>query len=103
MKSPMILQGVRNRSSQLRQEATRIPDAYLEVARGMERQFVHYMVEQMRKTIKPARPESTPLRFYQSMLIDYQVDIMTQKNKGKGLQKMILKQIYPEYREEVVK
>ena len=76
------------------QAIEKAPAAYLEIARGMERQFVRYMIEQMRKTIKPTQSESTPLRFYQSMLFDYHADIMTQRNEGQGLQKMILKQIY---------
>ena len=72
-----------------------IPAAYRNVAKGMEQQFIRFMIEQMKKTVDTANPESSALKFYQSLLSDRYADIMANKNSGKGLQKVILDQIYP--------
>ena len=75
-----------------------IPEAYRKVAKGMEEQFLQHMIEQMRKTIDFANAESSSLKFYQSMLNSSHANVMAQKNYGKGLQKVILDQIYPVYK-----
>ena len=63
----------------------------------MEQQFIQYMIEQMKKTIDVANPESSALKFYKSMLNNYQADIMAARGEGLGLQKVILDQIYPQH------
>ena len=73
----------------------KIPEAYLKVARGVEQQFVQYMLKQMKKTVNTANPESSALNFYKSILNNHQSRIMVEKNGGLGLQKIILDQIYP--------
>ena len=75
-----------------------IPEAYLNVAKGMEQQFIQFMIEQMKKTVDMANPESSALKFYQSILDNHHANIMADKNNGKGLQKVILDQIYPAHK-----
>ena len=82
------------------QEIKNIPREYLDIARGMEQQFIQYMIEQMRRTINPANPGSTTLKFYQSLLNSHQASIMAQQNEGRGLQKIIIQQIYQTYKKK---
>lgn len=89
--------GIKKKAVQ-KNDAQNIPKPYLDVARGMEQQFIKYMIEQMKKTISKAEPESSALKFYNSLLNHHQSNIMAQKNEGLGLQKVILDQIYPAYK-----
>ena len=79
----------------LRADVHRIPKPYRDVARGMEQQFIQYMVEQMKRTIDPAKKASSALKYYHSVLNRHQADMMAKNNEGLGLQKVILDQIYP--------
>ena len=72
-----------------------IPEEYRNVAKGMEAQFIQYMIEQMKRTIDRVSPDSAALKFYRSILNSHHANIMAEKNNGLGLQKIILDQIYP--------
>ena len=76
-------------------QAAQVPKPYLDVAKGMESQFARYMFEQMRKTV-PESEQSTAQDFYNSMLDDERARLLAQRNEGKGLQRLILEQIYPQ-------
>ena len=73
-----------------------IPEEYRRVARGIESQFIQYMIEQMKRTIDRVQPDSSALKFYRSILNNHQANIMAEKDNGLGLQKIILDQIYPQ-------
>ncbi|MDA8793804.1 rod-binding protein [Bacteriovoracaceae bacterium] len=78
--------------------APEIPKAYQEVASGMEAQFINHMFQEMRKTIKKGKEDSTAVKLYQS-LMDYESAKTMSKREdgGLGLKELILKQIVPNY------
>ena len=71
-----------------------IPDAYKKVAKGMEQQFVEFMINEMDKTAGKM-DHSMAGKYYRSLLNTERAKIMTEVNGGMGLQDMILDQIYP--------
>ncbi|TDJ09508.1 MAG: hypothetical protein E2O68_00235 [Deltaproteobacteria bacterium] len=73
-----------------------IPKAYKEVAEGMERQFLRYMLEKMKDTAKTKNQDSAT-QYYNSLMNAEHARVMAANNGGLGIQKMILKQIYPGY------
>ena len=84
-------------------ERQHIPDAYKKMARGMERQFIEFMIEEMEKT--PGRKDhSMAENYYRSLLNTERAKAMSEVNGGMGLQGMILDQIYPKQsRKKIVK
>lgn len=74
----------------------KVPKPYLKIARGMEKQFAQFMIEQMEKTVDKTSTDSSALKYYKSLLNDKHATIMTEKGDGLGLQNMILDQILPD-------
>ena len=73
-----------------------IPKPYLDIAKGMEQQYMDFLIAQMRKSIPQQEDDSTSMGYYKSLLDSEFSKIMAAKNEGKGLQKIILDQVYPE-------
>ena len=71
-----------------------VPQKHKDFARGMEKQFAQFMVEQMNKT-SGSKETGTGAQYYKSLLVSERSDMLTKKDGGLGLQKMILNQIYP--------
>jgi Rod binding domain-containing protein len=71
-----------------------IPKVYKNIAEGMERQFLQYMLEKMKDTAKTENQDSAT-KYYNSLMNNEHAKAMAKKDGGLGLQKMILQQIYP--------
>ena len=71
-----------------------IPEDYKKVAKGLEQQFVQYMVEQMQKTIGKD-DNSTAMNYYKELGQKEQAKLMTETRNGMGIQDLILDEIYP--------
>ena len=80
---------------------TKIPQAYKNIAEGMERQFLEYMLEKMKDTAKTENQDSAT-KYYNSLMNNEHAKVMAKKNGGLGLQKMILQQIYPGYQKAAI-
>ena len=81
-------------------EREHIPDAYKKVARGMEQQFVEFMINEMEKT-SGRKENSMAGKYYKSLLNTHRAKTMSEVNGGMGLQEMILDQIYPKQMRKV--
>ena len=75
-------------------EQEHIPEAYKKVAKGMEQQFIEFMISEMEKT-SGKKDHSMAGNYYKSLLNTERAKIMSDVNGGMGLQEMILNQIYP--------
>ncbi len=73
-----------------------IPKAYVDVAKGMEKQFLNYMLEQMKKTTEEKEGD-TSSQYYNSLMTSERAGIMSEQNEGMGISKLILDQIYPKH------
>ena len=71
-----------------------VPKEYRDVARGMEQQFIEYMIGQMEKTTGNS-DSSISNNYYKSLLNTERAKIISDHNSGLGLQEVILEQIYP--------
>jgi len=71
-----------------------IPKPYKNIASGMERQFLEYMLEKMKATISDEEV-STTQNYYNGLQTSEQAKILAEKEDGVGIQEMILNQIYP--------
>jgi Rod binding domain-containing protein len=74
--------------------ARAIPKEYVEVAQGMETQFIYEMLKEMKKTIPSESPKSSSESYYESLQDFERAKIMA--DQGLGIKEMILKQIYPQ-------
>lgn len=74
------------------------PDPYKEIAKGLEKEFVQFMIRKMRESIGKDEADSSELDYYNSMMDTEYAGIFSDQNEGKGLQEMILKQIDPRFR-----
>ena len=72
-----------------------IPEPYKDMARGMEKQFLEFMIEQMNKTTHFSEPSSTAANYYKDLLTGERADKMARNHEGVGIQDIILDQIYP--------
>ena len=72
-----------------------IPEPYKDMARGMEKQFLEFMIEQMNKTTQLTEPSSTAANYYKDLLTGERADKMARNHEGMGIQDIILDQIYP--------
>ncbi len=81
----------------------KVPKQYRDIAKGMEQQFVQFMVEQMNKTAPSQEPESSAVKFYKSLLNERHSEIMTNQDEGLGIQRLILEQIVPDHLKERMK
>lgn len=83
-----------------RQQAARyenIPKEYLDVADGMETQFINHMLNEMRKTVNTAEKDSNASEYYKSLMDFERAKIMAKTENGIGLKEVILDQIYPKH------
>lgn len=74
-----------------------IPEPFVEVAQGMEKQFAEFMVQEMQKTIGDS-DTSTGMDYYKSLLSSEYADALSKNDNGLGIQDLILDQIYPQNR-----
>jgi len=79
----------------VRDEFENIPKPFKDAARGIEQQFVEFMVEQMHKTTGAAEESNTAMNYYNDLLYKEESNKMTEYKNGLGIQKLILDQIYP--------
>ncbi|ATH09359.1 hypothetical protein BIY24_15850 [Halobacteriovorax marinus] len=71
-----------------------IPKPYLDAARGMEKQFIKLMIDEMKKTAG-AEQTSTGMDYYMDLQNEERSKAMVNRNQV-GLQDLILDRIYPE-------
>jgi Rod binding domain-containing protein len=71
------------------------PREYMEIAEGMESQFIGHLLGEMRKTVHTEEPESSATQFYNSLLDQERSQIMAKTDNGIGLKDIILDQIVP--------
>jgi hypothetical protein len=74
-----------------------IPKIVSEIAENAEAQLFKTMFDQMNQSARGEKSLSTSEDFFQSLLNDEQAKLYSQQNNGKGLQKVILDQIYPDH------
>ena len=74
-----------------------IPQSYMKAAKGMEKQFLEYMVKQMKKTVNRQKEPSTAMNYYDSVMTTEQTEALSDKDGGLGIRQMILDQIYPQH------
>lgn len=74
-----------------------IPKPYMDIAEGMEAQFINHMLTELEKTVRKEKPDSQAEAYYKSLLNNERADIMAKTENGIGLKDMILDQIYPKY------
>ncbi|HLE10324.1 MAG: hypothetical protein A2504_04500 [Bdellovibrionales bacterium RIFOXYD12_FULL_39_22] len=83
-----------------------IPDEYKAFARDQEKQFVQMMLEQMNNSVPKNGlglegengGDNSAMNYYNSILTSEHADVMSKKDGGLGVQKMILDQLYPHSR-----
>ena len=63
----------------------------------MEEEFSKIMINKMKETISHEDPQSTAEEYYQDLLTQKQAESLSSQNTGKGIQKLIMNQIYPEH------
>jgi Rod binding domain-containing protein len=74
-----------------------VPKPYLDVAKGMERQFIGHMIQQMQSTVKSENPDSSSTKYYKSLMDSERAGIMADTKNGIGLKDIILDQILPQH------
>lgn len=74
-----------------------IPKPYLNIAEGMESQFINHMLTELDKTVVKEIPESQAEQYYKSLLNNERADLMAKSQNGVGLKDIVLNQIYPKY------
>lgn len=98
IKNHKVAQSEKEKQSKHRvsDEFEHIPEPFKKAARGIEQQFVEFMVQQMHKTTGAAAEESnTAMNYYNDLLYKEESNKMTEYKNGLGIQKLILDQIYP--------
>ncbi len=73
-----------------------VPTAFKKVAQGMETQFSEFMLNQMRKGTLLDEDDSSSMDYYKDLMDTETAQAMAKKEKGVGIQKVILDQMYPE-------
>lgn len=74
-----------------------VPKPYLDVAKGMEKQFIGHMIKQMKSTVQSEKPDSSATQYYKSLMDDERAGIMADTENGIGLKDIILDQILPQH------
>ncbi len=74
-----------------------MPKAYLDIAQGMETQFINNLMNEMDKTIVSENPDNSSTKYYKSLLSNERAKIMASTDNGIGLKDLILDQIAPQY------
>lgn len=75
-----------------------VPKPYMDFVEGMERQFTNHLLNEMRKTVHTADPETQAEKYYKSIMDDERAKIMAESDSGLGIKEIILDQIYPQYK-----
>ena len=73
-----------------------IPEDFKKVARGMETQFLEYMLKKMNDTVSKSAPDSTSNNYYKSLQTSERAKLMSQLGQEGSLKNLILNKIYPE-------
>lgn len=73
-----------------------VPKNYKNVAKKMESQFLEFMLKKMKDSITTDEPVSSEREFYDGLLNTEHANNMSETNRGKGIQKLILDEIYPQ-------
>ena len=74
-----------------------VPKQYMEIAEGMETQFINHMLGEMRKTVHTEKPDSNASKYYKSLMDYERSKIMAATDNGVGLKDVILDQIVPQH------
>lgn len=74
-----------------------IPKQYLEVAEGMEAQYINYMMNELNKSVQSESPESSAEKYYKSLINSERAEIMAKTDNGVGIKDLVLDQIYPQH------
>jgi len=74
-----------------------VPKPYLDIAQGMETQFISNMMKEMNKTVISEKPDNSSTKYYKSLLDHERAKIMAGTDNGIGLKDLILDQIAPQY------
>ncbi len=72
-----------------------VPKPYLDVAKGMEKQFINFMISQMSNSVKSDKPDSSAEKYYKGLMDNERANIMSETKNGIGLKDIILDQILP--------
>ncbi|MBF0297298.1 MAG: rod-binding protein [Oligoflexia bacterium] len=76
-------------------------DPYNKIARGMEVEFLKYLLKEMRTTIDKNEESSEEVDFYTQLLDEEYSKALADKNQGVGIQNIILKQLLPKYQNQL--
>lgn len=82
---------------------SKVPKEYLEVANGMEAQFINHMLDELDKTVQPTEPDSSATKYYKSLVNNERANIMAATENGLGIKDLVLKQIYPQFNKNLNK
>lgn len=85
------------RARQAANKYKNIPKEYLDIAEGMETQFINHMLGEMRKTVHSAEKDNNATQYYKSLMDYERAKIMAKTENGVGLKDIILDQIYPKH------
>ena len=72
-------------------------DPYLKVAKGMDANFLNFLITKMRESIDKEKDDGQEVKYYTSLLDHEYAKLMAEQNEGKGVQEIILDQILPHY------
>lgn len=73
---------------------SKIPAPYVDVAKKMESEFAKMMIEKMKSSMGKSEDSDSAQDFYDSLMTQEQAESLT-KREGLGVAQMILEQIYP--------
>lgn len=74
-----------------------VPKEYLDVAQGMETQYLNFMLGEMQRGVNQVEPDNNATKYYKSLLDYERAQIMAKTENGVGLKEIILDQIYPQH------
>ena len=74
----------------------RVPKEYMDVAQGMETQFINHMLEELNKSALNGEKDSFSEQYYKSLLNQERAKIMAATRGGVGLKDIILDQLLPQ-------
>jgi Rod binding domain-containing protein len=74
-----------------------VPKPYMDVAKGMEKQFISYMIAQMNNSVKSENKDSSAEKYYKGLMDNERADIMANTKNGIGMKDLVLDQILPSH------
>ena len=72
-----------------------VPKEIMEVAQGMETQFIHNLIEELEKSVEKAEPDDSATQYYKSLLNFERAKIMGENQNGLGIKDLIVEQLSP--------